>query len=150
MKKTPKKTLSTGKKNPTDRKLKTLAIRAMKNSYSPYSKKTVGAAIRLSNGKIFTGCNIENSSYGGTVCAERVAVWKAASECGGNIQITDVYVATEASPPWSPCGLCRQVINEFVAKHCDIVLVNPKGDEKHFTHRDLLPESFDRSTLKKS
>jgi cytidine deaminase len=146
-----KKTVSKPASKPkTDKNLKKLSILAMKKSYSPYSKKTVGAAIRLSNGKVFTGCNIENSSYGGTVCAERVAVWKAVSECGGNIQITDVYVATEASPPWSPCGLCRQVINEFVAKHCDIVLVNPKGDEKHFTHRELLPESFDRSTLEKS
>jgi cytidine deaminase len=141
MKKTPKK---------TDRKLKSLAIGAMKKSYSPYSKKTVGASIRLSNGKVFTGCNIENSSFGGTVCAERVAIWKAVSECGGKIQITDVYVATEASPPWSPCGICRQVINEFVAKSCEIVLVNRKGEEKHFTHQELLPESFDRSTLEKS
>ena len=132
-----------------DKKLKTLAIKAMKHSYSPYSKKTVGAAIRLSNGKVYTGCNVENSSFGGTVCAERVAVWKAVSELGGKIQITDVYVATEASPPWSPCGMCRQVINEFVSKKCDIILVNPKGDVKHFTHQELLPESFDRSTLEK-
>lgn len=132
-----------------DKKLKTLAIKAMKHSYSPYSNKTVGAAIRLSNGKVYTGCNVENSSYGGTVCAERVAVWKAVSELGGKIQITDVYVATEASPPWSPCGMCRQVINEFVAKKCDIILVNPKGDVKHFTHQELLPESFDRATLEK-
>jgi cytidine deaminase len=137
------------KKTISDPTLKKLSIRAMKKSYSPYSKKTVGAAIRLKNGKIFTGCNIENSSYGGTVCAERVAVWNAVSECGGNIQITDVYVATEASPPWSPCGLCRQVINEFVARECNIVLVNPKGDERRFTHQELLPSAFDRATLEK-
>jgi cytidine deaminase len=127
--------------------LKELAIAAMKNSYSPYSKRTVGAAILLSNGKTYTGCNIENSSFGGTVCAERVAVWKAVSELGGDIQITEVYVATEASPPWSPCGMCRQVINEFVAKDCKIVLVNPSGEENNFTHHELLPQAFDRSAL---
>lgn len=133
----------------SDANLKKLSIQAMLNSYSPYSKRTVGAAIKLNNGKTYTGCNIENSSFGGTVCAERVAVWKAVSENGGNIQITDVYVATEASPPWSPCGLCRQVINEFVAKSCNIVLVNPQGEEKKFTHHDLLPQAFDRSALEK-
>lgn len=127
--------------------LKEQAIKAMSHSYSPYSKRTVGAAIHLSNGKIFTGCNVENSSFGGTVCAERVAVWKAVSELGGDIQITDVYVATEASPPWSPCGMCRQVINEFVAKECKIVLINPQGDELAFSHKELLPQAFDRSAL---
>ncbi len=127
--------------------LKEQAIAAMNHSYSPYSKKSVGAAIHLSNGKIFTGCNIENSSFGGTVCAERVAVWKAVSELGGDIQITDVYVATEASPPWSPCGLCRQVINEFVAKECKVVLINKTGEELSFTHQELLPQAFDRSAL---
>jgi len=129
--------------------LKQQAINAMNQSYSPYSKRQVGAAIRLSDGKIFTGCNIENSSFGGTVCAERVAVWNAVSELGGNIQITEVFVATEASPPWSPCGLCRQVINEFVAKDCTIVLVNKKGEELSFKHSDLLPQAFDRSALEK-
>lgn len=131
----------------SDANLKQQAIAAMKQSYSPYSKRTVGAAIRLSDGKIFTGCNIENSSFGGTVCAERVAVWNAVSTLGGNIQITDVYVATEASPPWSPCGLCRQVINEFVAKDCKIVLVNNAGEELSFKHTELLPQAFDRSAL---
>lgn len=124
--------------------LKTKAIEAMSHSYSPYSNRTVGAAIRLKDGKIFTGCNIENSSFGGTVCAERVAVWKAVSELGGNIRISEVVVATEASPPWSPCGLCRQVINEFVAEECKISLVNPQGEELHFTHHELLPRAFNR------
>lgn len=82
--------------------LKQLAIEAMKNSYSPYSNRTVGAAIRLTNGKVFTGCNIENSSFGGTVCAERVAVWNAVSALGGSIQICEVFVATDASRPGPP------------------------------------------------
>jgi cytidine deaminase len=123
------------------------AIKAMENSYSPYSKKKVGAVIELTNGKTFTGCNIENSSFGGTVCAERVAVWKAVSEEGPTVQIQSVVVATDASPPWSPCGICRQVINEFASKNCEIHLVNKAGDVKSFTHQELLPHGFDRSAL---
>ena len=127
--------------------LRLAAIAAMEKSYSPYSKKQVGASVLLSNGMTFTGCNIENSSYGGTVCAERVAVWKAISEIGPDARILEVVVATDASPPWSPCGLCRQVINEFAAPDCGIHLVNPRGDVKSFTHRELLPHGFDRSVL---
>jgi cytidine deaminase len=133
-----------------DETLKSLAIRAMDHSYSPYSKKQVGAAIRLSNGKVYSGCNIENSSFGGTVCAERVAVWKAVSEEGPGIEITEVAVATDADPPWSPCGLCRQVINEFVAKSCHVHLVNKTGTVKTYTHHELLPHGFDRSALERS
>jgi cytidine deaminase len=127
--------------------LKKKAIEAMNHSYSPYSNRQVGAAILLSNGKEYTGCNIENSSFGATVCAERVAVWKAVSENGGDIKIVAVAVATEASPPWSPCGLCRQVINEFVDKNCAITLVNKSGESITHTHQDLLPHGFDRSAL---
>jgi cytidine deaminase len=123
------------------------AISAMDHSYSPYSKKQVGAAIRLTNGKVYSGCNVENSSYGGTVCAERVAVWKAVSEEGPGIQIAEVVVATEASPPWPPCGLCRQVINEFATQDCAVHLVNKSGEVKSFTHRELLPHGFDRLAL---
>ncbi|NDF14133.1 cytidine deaminase [bacterium] len=125
-----------------------LALKAMEKSYSPYSEKQVGAAVELTNGKIFTGCNIENSSYGGTVCAERVAVWKAVSEEGPELRIRRVSVATDASPPWPPCGLCRQIVNEFASPDCEIHLVNRKGDVKSFTHRELLPHGFDRSALK--
>jgi cytidine deaminase len=127
--------------------LRTLAIKAMDHSYSPYSQKQVGAVIELTNGKTFTGCNIENSSFGGTVCAERVAVWKAVSEEGPLVRIKQVVVATDASPPWFPCGLCRQVINEFAAGDCAIHLVNKAGDVKSFTHQELLPHGFDRSAL---
>jgi len=123
------------------------AIQAMENSYSPYSNRQVGASIRLTNGHEYSGCNIENSSFGGTVCAERVAVWKAVSEEGGDIRIAEVFVATEASPPWSPCGLCRQVINEFAAPDCQIHLVNREGEHQSYSHRELLPHGFDRSAL---
>jgi cytidine deaminase len=103
--------------------------------------------IELSDGKTFTGCNVENSSFGGTVCAERVAIWKAVSEIGPGVSVKTVVVATDASPPWVPCGICRQVINEFASKNCEIHLVNKAGDVKSFTHRELLPHGFDRSAL---
>ncbi len=127
--------------------LRDLAIAAMEKSYSPYSTKKVGAVIELSNGSTFTGCNVENSSFGGTVCAERVAIWKAVSEMGPGIAVKTVVVATDASPPWVPCGICRQVINEFATKTCEIHLVNKVGDVKSFTHEQLLPHGFDRSAL---
>ena len=127
--------------------LRDLALSAMEKSYSPYSKKQVGAVIELTNGKTFTGCNVENSSFGGTVCAERVAIWKAVSEEGPTLQIQKVVVATDASPPWFPCGLCRQVINEFAGKTCEIHLINKNGEIKSFTHQELLPHGFDRSAL---
>jgi cytidine deaminase len=127
--------------------LRALAIAAMEKSYSPYSTKKVGAVIELSDGKTFTGCNVENSSFGGTVCAERVAIWKAVSEIGPGVSVKTVVVATDASPPWVPCGICRQVINEFASKNCEIHLVNKAGDVKSFTHRELLPHGFDRSAL---
>jgi cytidine deaminase len=129
--------------------LKNKAIGAMNQSYSPYSVRQVGSVIKLTNGKEYTGCNIENSSFGATVCAERVAVWKAVSEEGGDIRIAQVVVATDATPPWAPCGLCRQVVNEFAAPDCVIFLVNKSGEEKHYLHRELLPNGFDRSALGK-
>jgi cytidine deaminase len=133
--------------NNLSEELRAKAIEAMKHSYSPYSQRQVGAAILLSNGNVYSGCNIENSSFGATVCAERTAVWNAVVDQGPGIEIVQVVVATEASPPWSPCGLCRQVINEFVAKECDVFSVNPKGDVRAFTHHTLLPHAFDRSSL---
>ncbi|NDG84272.1 MAG: cytidine deaminase [Proteobacteria bacterium] len=124
-----------------------LAVKAMENSYSPYSRKKVGAVVELTDGRTFTGCNIENSSFGGTVCAERVAIWKAVSEAGPAIRLQKVVVATDASPPWFPCGICRQVINEFAADNCEIHLVNKAGAVNSFTHRELLPHGFGRDAL---
>ena len=134
-------------KKPLNTALKGLAIQAMEKSYSPYSKCKVGALIKLTNGKEYKGCNVENASFGGTVCAERVAIWKAVSEEGPQIKVTEVYVATDASPPWFPCGLCRQVINEFATKDCAIHLTNLKGETLSFTHEELFPHGFDPSSL---
>lgn len=91
-----------------------LAKKVRLNSHSPYSRCKVGAAIRLTNGEIFTGCNVENSSYGATVCAERGAIQTAVA-ARGKIKIAEILVVTDASPPWLPCALCRQVISEFAA-----------------------------------
>jgi len=87
------------------------AIEAMENAYAPYSKFKVGAALLTKSGKIYTGCNIENSSYGASVCAERVAIFKAVSEGEHDFEL--LVVATKTEEPSPPCGICRQVISEF-------------------------------------
>ena len=130
-----------------DPKLKELARNARSKSYSPYSNCKVGAVIRLSNGKLYTGCNVENSSYGASHCAERTAITKAVSEEGPQIQIEEIVVATDASPPWSPCGICRQVIIEFAAPTCMVHLVNLGDEEQSHLFKTLLPFGFDREVL---
>src|SRR4051794_18812564 len=89
-----------------------VALKVRENSHSPYSHCKVGAALKTSTGKIFAGCNVENASYGASICAEQSAIVKAVSELGP-IQIREILVVTDATPPWSPCGICRQVIAEF-------------------------------------
>lgn len=122
--------------------LKQRALEAMKFSYSPYSQKKIGAAVKLSNGQVFSGCNIENASYGGTVCAERVAIWKAFSENPSTVKISEVTVASEAAEPWPPCGFCRQVIAEFASADTLITLVNTNGVEQKMKFSDLFPSAF--------
>jgi cytidine deaminase len=116
------------------------------NSYSPYSNYKVGAAIRTKDGRVYTGCNVENSSYGATVCAERVAIQKAVSE-HGHIEISEVMVVTHASPPWPPCGMCRQVIAEF-GENPKIYTANPQGDLLAFSLHDIFPQAFTPDHLK--
>lgn len=120
------------------------AINAMTHSYSPYSNRKVGAAILLENGTVWTGCNIENSSFGATVCAERVATWRAIAEIGPGIRICEVAVATEASPPWSPCGICLQVMNEFIDPTALVHRINEKNEVITEPFKKLFPRSFDR------
>jgi cytidine deaminase len=110
------------------------------HSYSPYSGYKVGAAIRLSNGKVYSGCNIENSSFGATVCAERVAIQKAVSE-NGAITVSEIMVVTQASPPWPPCGMCRQVIAEF-GKRITIYTANLIGEYQEIPFDELFPQAF--------
>ena len=94
-------------------KLLRLAQSAMKNAYAPYSNFQVGAAIQLSDGRVFTGCNVENASYGLTICAERNAVFAAVAASKKKIEIIAVAVLNHRKVPCSPCGACRQVLAEF-------------------------------------
>lgn len=129
-----------------------MALLARERAYCPYSKHKVGAAIRTSNQTIFSGCNVENSSFGATVCAERTAILKAVSEMG-KIEIQEVMVITDTIPPWTPCGICRQVIAEFMgsessAKDVKIHTSNLKGDLKTYSFLELFPEAFTPIHLK--
>ncbi len=110
------------------------------HSYSPYSHHKVGAALRTRDGKIFSGCNVENSSYGGSICAERSAIVSAISQVG-QIEIAEIAVLTDSNPPWPPCGMCRQVIAEFGLKSV-IYCANLKGDVVRIEFKDLMPQAF--------
>ena len=120
------------------------AEKARKRAYTPYSKFKVGAAILTSDGKIFTGCNIENASFGLTVCAERVAILKAISE--GSTEFEAIAIIGDTDQPCSPCGACRQVVSEFGEK-IKIIMSNLKGDIKIKKIGELLPEAFSKNDL---
>jgi cytidine deaminase len=126
-------------------KLRSLAQFASKNAYSPYSTALVGCALETSDGSIYTGCNIENASYGGTICAERVAIVKAVSD--KKMLLRKIYVYTEKG--WPPCGLCRQVISEFADKNCEVIMGDELGKEIVMKFSDLMPLSFTPDHLKK-
>lgn len=113
-------------------------------SLAPFSKFLVGAALRTAEGKIYTGCNIESASYGLTVCAERVAIWKALSDCERDFTDLVVVVDTEQLTP--PCGTCRQIIWEY-CKQAKITLANLKGRSEVVDIRELLPKAFDARFL---
>lgn len=130
-------------------KLIDIAIEARNFSHSPYSTKKIGSAIQLDNGKIYSGCNIENASYGGTVCAERVAIWKAYSENSLPIKIKSVAVSSDENSPWPPCGFCRQVIAEFATPDTEIILVNLEKKEVTMKFAELFPFAFESKHLGK-
>jgi cytidine deaminase len=126
-------------------KLLVAAVKAAKNSYSPYSHFAVGAAILTKGGNIYLGTNIENVSYGGTVCAERVAVWKAVSE--GEREMEAIAVVGPGTKEAYPCAMCRQVLLEF---GLDMLVIS--GDEQgnymgERTLRELVPFPFTPSAL---
>jgi cytidine deaminase len=116
------------------------ADEARKQAYAPYSKFAVGAAVTTEGGDIFTGCNIENASYGGTMCAERVAIFKAISAGHKTIQL--VAVIANHSTPVPPCGICRQVIAEF-GQEAIVLMANTKGLTRTASMKELLPYTFD-------
>jgi cytidine deaminase len=120
------------------------ALAARQNAHAPYSKFLVGAAIESEDGRIFSGCNIENATYGLTVCAERVALWKAMSE--GVRAFRRIAVAAGTESPTPPCGACRQLLWEFCGD-IDIVLSNLHGRVETMRLKDLLPRPFNDSYL---
>lgn len=119
------------------------AKKAMGNSYSPYSNFKVGAALITKSGKIYTGTNIENASYGLSMCAERVAIFKAVSE--GERDFETLVVIGDTDDPISPCGACRQVIAEFGFD--EVILTNLKKDFKVMSVNELLPYGFSGKEL---
>jgi cytidine deaminase len=116
-----------------------VAAKARERAYAPYSKFRVGAAVRCSDGRVYAGCNVENASYGLSMCAERVAIFEAISN--GARDIADVAVVTEAAKPAAPCGACRQVLAEFAAD-ARIVLANTAGERVVSRLAQLLPNAF--------
>lgn len=115
------------------------AFSAQERAYARYSHFPVGAAIYTKTGKIFSGANVENASYGLTVCAERNAVMQAV--ISGDADITTVVIVTIMSPPPMPCGMCLQVLSEFV-KECEIISMNVKGERRSSLFSELLPTQF--------
>ncbi len=121
------------------------ARRVRELAYAPYSNFAVGAVVEAADGAIFTGCNVENASYGLTLCAERVALGKAISE--GARELIRVVVTADTSCPVPPCGACRQLIIELAGPTTEVVLTNLKGDRLVTTAAALLPSAFDRHYL---
>jgi cytidine deaminase len=121
--------------------LESRAADAQRRAYAPYSKFRVGAAVQMS-GEVFEGGNVENASYGLSVCAERVAVFAAVN--AGAHQLEAVAVCTDASPPSSPCGACRQIMHEFAVDPAAVTVtaINPHGERRTWTLAELLPDGF--------
>ncbi|APC40181.1 cytidine deaminase [Clostridium estertheticum] len=128
-------------------KLVSQALQARKNAYAPYSNFKVGAAVLTNDGKIFTGCNIENASYGATNCAERTAIFKAVSE--GYTTIKAIAIVGVQNDYTYPCGICRQVIAEFATDDTKIIL--GKNDTEYLvkTLDEILPGAFTKKDLGK-
>jgi cytidine deaminase len=133
--------------NPTDPMREGLigaARGAREHAHAPYSHFKVGAALRAKSGRIFTGCNVENATFGLTVCAERVAVWKAISE--GERGFDSVAVVTESDTLTPPCGACRQILWEFCGD-AEIILANLNGQVEVYRLSVLFPKPFDASNF---
>ncbi len=120
------------------------ALAARANAHAPYSHFRVGAALADSSGRVHTGCNVENATYGLTVCAERVAVFKAISEGAREFRRIAVAADTETLTP--PCGACRQILWEFCG-NIEIIMLNPRGKSETLRLKDLFPRAFDASFL---
>jgi len=118
------------------------ARQAALHAYAPYSGFRVGAALRLTSGEIVTGANVENVSYGLTICAERSALVRAVSQFGPDIRVEAVAVANLNAAPSPPCGACRQVLAEFIVPDAPVVFPAADGD-RTMSFRELLPLAFE-------
>ena len=122
----------------------TAAKQARENAHAPYSNFRVGAALRSTSGRIFSGCNVENATYGLTICAERVAIFKAISEGERGFSAIAVVTDTDALTP--PCGACRQLIWEFCGD-IPVTMANLGGKRETLQMKELFPKPFDDSNL---
>jgi cytidine deaminase len=125
-------------------KLIAAALSARENAFAPFSNFKVGAALETSDGRIYSGCNVENATYGLTVCAERVALWKAISE--GERKFARIAVASGSDSPATPCGACRQLLWEFCGD-IEVILTNPQGFCETHRMSSLFPCPFDAGSL---
>ena len=124
--------------------LQAAALAARENAHAPYSNFRVGVALEDEGGRVHTGCNIENATYGLTLCAERVAVFKAISE--GVREFRRIAIAADTETLTPPCGACRQILWEFCGD-IEIVLVNLRGKNEALRLKELFPRAFDASFL---
>ena len=129
-----------------DSELMDMAKEAMKSAYAPYSHFSVGAAVETDDGEVYCGCNIENSSYGATICAERTAISKAVSE--GYRRITRIAICDSNNSFAWPCGICRQVMSEFAVEDFYVILED-NGKLSNFFLKELLPNSFSGKDMNK-
>ncbi len=122
-----------------------LAVRTRQNAYAPYSKFQVGAALIDDQGKMHPGCNVENASYGGTICAERNAMLRAVAD--GAKTVKDVVVVTKMNPPAPPCAICLQVLSEFATEQTRVWLGDLNGVKESMLLSELLPRHFGPKAL---
>ena len=128
--------------------MKEKLINLFEKSYSPYSKFRVSAIVVMNDGTEFTGVNVENASYGASICAERVAILKAVSEGYRKGDFKELHVCCDSDKISSCCFMCRQVITEFFNKDSKIVLYNNQGDTEEYTVSELCPKPFDEEDLR--
>lgn len=127
--------------------MKDKLLELLNKAYAPYSNFRVSAIVETTDGKIYTGVNIENASYGATVCAERVAIFKAVSEGYRKGEFKRLHVMVDSPKISSCCFMCRQVISEFFYNDTEIILYNNKGEYKTYTKEKLCPLPFDSEDL---
>ncbi len=129
----------------TEESLIDIAKEVRERAYAPYSNFKVGAAVETEDGDVYTGCNVESASYGLTVCAERVAIWKGISR--GETKFSRIAVVVDTEDLTPPCGVCRQIIWEFCGD-VPVILSNLHGKKETLMMGELLPRAFDSKFLK--